>query len=188
MNYSRRLFSALALFMFATGATVFAAAPAIEGTPVPARPKPDFSSMQFLVGTWTCSNLSSRRPGPFTTTEVYSLDPGGYWMLRADTTSKASWIPAEQHGQTRYTWDSEANRWVRISTGDTGGYSVATAPMPPSGKGKTYTYVIQTKTPDIASYAPEVYSKDSDTKKSMTTSFTETNGTVVNVKQTCVKS
>lgn len=186
MNAFRRFSGALALFVFATGATVFAA-PAIEGTPVPARPKPDFSSMQFLVGTWTCSNLSSRRPGPFTTTEVYSMDPGGYWMLRADTTQKASWIPAEQHGQTKYTWDAVAKVWVRISAGDNGGYSVATAPMP-TGKMKTYTYVIQTKAADIASYAPEVYSKVSDTKKTMTTSFTETNGTVVNVKQTCTKS
>jgi hypothetical protein len=186
MNAFRRFSGALALFVFATGATVFAA-PAIEGTPVPTRPKPDFSTMQFLVGTWTCSNLSSRRPGPFTTTEVYSMDPGGYWMLREDTIQKASWIPAEQHGQTKYTWDSAGKRWVRISTSDNGGYSVATAPMP-AGKMKTYTYVIQTKAPDIASYGPEVYSRDSDTKKTMTTSFTETNGRVVNVKQTCTKS
>ncbi len=184
----RRFFSSLSLFLFATGATVFAATPAIEGTPVPTRPKPDFSSMQYLIGTWTCSNLSSRRPGPFTTTEVYSMDPGGYWMLRADTTQTASWIPAEQHGQTRITWDPVANLWVRISAGDGGVYSVATAPMPLAGKGKTYTYVIQTKAADIASYAPEVYMRDGDTKRTMTTSFTETNGTVVTVKQTCTKS
>ncbi len=187
MSSLRRFFGALVLFTFATGATVFAAAPAVEGTPVPMRPKPDFSSMQFLVGTWTCSNLSSRRPGPFTTTEVYSMDPGGYWMLREDTTQKASWIPAELHGQTKYTWDAAAKRWVRISTGEQGGYSVATAPLV-TGKTKTYTYVIQTKSPDIASYAPEVYSKESATMKSMTTSFTEMNGRVVTVKQTCTKS
>jgi hypothetical protein len=187
MSSFRRFLGALVLFTFATGATVFAAAPAVEGTPVPTRPKPDFSSMQFLVGSWTCSNLSSRRPGPFTTTEVYSMDPGGYWMLREDTTQKASWIPAEQHGQTRYTWDAAAKYWVRISTSENGGYSVATAP-PIVGKTKTYTYVIQTKSPDIASYATEVYSIDSDTQKSMTTSFTETNGRVVSVKQTCTKS
>lgn len=188
MSSYRRFFSALALFMFATGTTVFAAAPAIEGTPVPARPKPDFSSMQFLVGSWTCSNLSSRRPGPFTTTQVYSMDPGGYWMLREDTTQKASWIPTEQHGQTKYTWDAGSKLWVRIATGDNGAYAVATAPMAPAGKGKTYTYVIQTQAPGIASYAPEVNTKVSDTQKTMTTTFTETNGSVVTVKQTCMKS
>lgn len=187
MNSYGRFLGALVLFIFATGATVFAAAPAVEGTPVPVRPKPDFSSMQFLLGSWTCSNLSSRRPGPFTTTEVYSMDPSGYWMLREDTVQKASWIPTEQHGQTRYTWDAAAKLWVRISTTERGGYAVATAPLA-TGKTKTYTYAIQTKSPDIASYAPEVYSKVSETQKLMTTSFTEANGRVVTVKQTCTKS
>jgi hypothetical protein len=58
----------------------------------------------------------------------------------------------------------------------------------PVGNKKTYTYVIQTKALDVASYAPEVYTKESDTKKTMMTSFTETNGRVVNVKETCTKS
>jgi hypothetical protein len=68
-----------------------------------------------------------------------------------------------------------------------GAYAVAMAPMP-TGKTKTYTYVVQTKAPGIASYAPEVYVIASDTKKTMTTSFTETRGRVVTVKQTCTKS
>jgi hypothetical protein len=38
------------------------------------------------------------------------------------------------------------------------------------------------------SCAPEVYTKVSDTKKTMTTSFTETPGRVVNVKETCLES
>ena len=106
--------------------------------------------------------------------------------LRGDTTHKASWIPRDFHAETKYTFDRYAKHWVRITTGDQGGYSVATAPMP-TGSQKTYTYVIQTKAPDIASYAPEVYAKVSDTKKTMTTSFTETGGRVVTVKQTCTK-
>lgn len=186
MNSFHRFLGALALVTLVTGGAALAA-PKVEGTPVPTNPKPDFSTMQFLIGTWTCSNLSSRRPGPFTTTEVYSMDSTGYWMLRADTTRKASWIPRDFHAETKYTFDRYAKHWVRITTGDQGGYSVATAPMP-AGNQKTYTYVIQTKAPDIASYAPEVYAKVSDTKKTMTTSFTETGGRVVTVKQTCTKS
>jgi hypothetical protein len=58
----------------------------------------------------------------------------------------------------------------------------------PVGKKKTYTYVIQTKARDIASYAPEVYLIESIAKKTMTTSFTETNGRIVTVKETCTKS
>jgi hypothetical protein len=177
----------LVALLISSGAAAFGAAPKIEGTPVPTPVKPDFSGMTFLLGTWTCSDLSSRRPGPFTITEVYSMDPTGYWVIRDDTTHKASWITREYHSQTKYTYDRYAKLWIRITTGDRGQYAVATAPMAVRNT-KTYTYVITTKSPDIASYAPEVYTKVSDTKKTMTTSFTETNGRVVNVKETCTKS
>jgi len=187
MKPFHRFFGALAVLLMATAVGGFAAGMKVEGTPVPMAPKPDFSTMKFLIGTWTCTNLSSRRPGPFTTTEVYSMDPSGYWIVRDDTIHKASWIPRDFHSQTKYTYDTAAKRWVRITIGELGGYVVATAPMP-TGKTKTYTYVIQTKAPDIASYAPEVYVRASDTKKTMTTSFTETGGRVVTVKQTCTKS
>jgi hypothetical protein len=187
LNRFHLFVSALTLLILSAGATAGAAGPAVEGTPVPMRPKPDLSTMNFLIGTWTCSDLSSRRPGPFTTTEVYSKDPSGYWIVRNDTIHKASWIPREFHNQTKFTYDAVAKHWVRITTGDTGAYAVATASMP-VGMTKTYTYVIQTKAADISSYAPEVYTKVSDTKKTMTTSFTETSGRVVNVKETCTKS
>lgn len=187
MKLSYRSFGVLAGLLLATACVAFAAAPKVEGTPVPIGPKPDFSQLQFLVGSWTCTDLSSRRPGPFTITMVYSMDPTGYFLVRNDTTHKASWIPRDFHSQTKYTYDRYAKQWVRISTTDTGGYAVATASSPASNK-LTYTYVIQNKAPDIASYAPEVYTKISDTKKTMTTSFTEKSGRVVSVKETCTKS
>jgi hypothetical protein len=180
-------FGVLAVLLMATAVGGSAAGTKVEGTPIPMAPTPDFSTMKFLIGTWTCTNLSSRRPGPFTTTEVYSMDPAGYWMVRDDTIHKASWIPRDFHSQTKYTYDTAAKRWVRITIGEMGAYAVAMAPMP-TGKTKTYTYAIQTKAPGIASYAPEVYVIASDTKKTMTTSFTETGGRVVTVKQTCTKS
>ncbi len=188
MNKSLRFLCALSLLVTVSGAGALAAGTVtVEGTPAPTQPKPDFSGMKFLVGTWTCSDLSSRRPGAFTTTEVYSMDPSGYWLIRESTIHKASWIPREVHSETKYTWDAYAKRWVRVTTGDRGGYAVATAPMS-SGNTRTYTYAIQSKAPDIASFEPEVMAKMSDTKKTMTTSFTETNGRVVNVKETCTKS
>jgi hypothetical protein len=186
MKISHRFACALAALVMVTGAAALAANPKIEGTPVPTRAKPDFSPMKFLIGTWQCSDLSSRRPGPFMTTEVYSMDPSGYWVVRDNTTHKASWIPQEIRSQSKFTYDATAKRWIRITTGQQGAYSVATAPMPVGNK-KIYTYVIQTKAPDIASYAPEVYTKISDTKRVMTTSFTENSGQIVSVKESCTK-
>jgi hypothetical protein len=187
MKRSLRFLFALSItVMLGTGAA-FAAAPKVEGTPVPTPPKPDFSTMKFLIGTWECSDLSSRRPGPFKTTEIYSMDPSGSWMLRESTIHTASWIPREVKSETKYRWDNFGKRWIRVTTGDQGGFAVATAPAPAASQ-KTYTYVILTKAPDIASYAPEVFTKVSDVKKSMTTSFTATTGRVVTVKETCTKS
>lgn len=191
MNVSRYCFTVFAALFVAgllvSGSVASAAGTQVEGTPVPTAPKPDFSKAQYLVGTWTCSDLSSRRPGPFTTTQVYSMDPSGYWIIRDDTIHKASWIPRDVHNQTRITYDSRAKKLIRITYGDQGGYSLATAPMS-DGNQLTYTYVSQTKAPDIASYAPEIFTKVSDTKKTLTTSFTENNGRVVTVKETCTKS
>ncbi len=181
-----RFLSACALIATASTAVALAAVK-VEGTPAPTRPKPDFSSMKFLLGTWQCTEWSSRRPGPFEVTEVYTMDPAGYWIVRDFTTHKAAWIPREFHNQSKYTYDDLAKRWVRITIGEEGYFQIATAPMP-TGSTKTYTFTIETKTPDVASYAPEVYTKVSDTKKTMTTSFSETNGRVANVKETCTKS
>lgn len=187
MKRSLRFVCMLSLTAMFGAATAFAATPKVEGTPAPVQPKPDFSTMKFLIGTWECTDMSSRRPGPFKTTEVWSMDPSGYWMVRELTVHTASWIPREVKTVTKYTWDAVGKRWVRIATSDRGGYAVATAPSQ-SGNRKTYTYVIQTKAPDIASYAPEVITKVSDTEKTLTSSFTETSGRVVSVKETCTKS
>jgi hypothetical protein len=186
MSLFRRCAWSLALLAFLSAGAA-SAAPGVEGTPAPIPPKPNWSSMNFLIGTWTCTDLSSRRPGPFTTTQVYTMDPSGYWMMREDTIHTASWIKTEVHTHYKYTWDTYAHRWVRIGTGDFGGYSVATAPMP-VGKMKTYTFVIQAKSPDVSWYAPEVYTVVGTTKKMMTTSFRENGGRVVNVKETCIKN
>ncbi len=186
MSVSLRFLFALSLAL-TLGATAFAATPKVEGTPVPTPSKPDLSSMKFLIGTWECSDMSSRRPGPFKTTEVWSIDPSGYWMVRESTIHTASWIPHEVKSETKYTYDVNGKRWLRITTGDNGVYAIATAQMPSATK-KIYTNVIQSKANDVASYAPEVFTKVSDTQKTMTTSFTETSGRVVNVKETCTKT
>ena len=187
MKLVQCFYCAVALLLLITGSGAAGAAPAVEGTPIPITPKPDFSQLQYLMGSWTCTDLSSRRPGPFTTTQVFSMDPSGYWIIRNDTIHRASWIPAEVHSQTKITYDRFANRMVRITTGDLGGFAVSTAGPLVNGH-RTWTYIVQTKAPDVSSYAPEVNTKVSDTKRTMTTSFTENNGRVVNVKETCIKS
>ena len=183
MKKSTRCFIILGAFFLALPALSFAQKPPVEGTPAPTRQKPDWSQSKYLIGTWNCSDVSSRRPGPFQTTTTFSMDPTGYWIIKKETVHKASWIPREAVTETRVTYDPYGKRWVRIATGDNGGYAISTSP-----DRTAWTFVIQAQAPDIASYEPEVYTKVSDTKRTMKTSFTEKSGRVVNVTETCTKS
>jgi hypothetical protein len=183
MKYSIRCTIILGALLLTLRALAFAQNPPVEGTPIPITPKPDFAPVQYLIGTWNCTDVSSRRPGPFQVTTTYSMDPTGYWLIKRETVHKASWIPAEFTNESRVTYDPVAKRWVRILMGDQGAYAVSTSP-----DRATFTYVLQSEAPDIASYAPEVYTKDSDTKRTMKTSFTEKSGRVVNVTETCTKT
>ena len=183
MKQSIRCFILIAAVMLTLRTIALAQNPPVEGTPVPTAPKPDFGAVQYLIGTWNCSDLSSRRPGPFQITTTYAMDPTGYWLIKTEKIHKASWIPQEFTNESRITYDNVAKRWVRVMTGDNGAYAVSTSP-----DRTAFTYVIQSEAPDIASYAPEVYTKVSDTKRTMKTSFTEKSGRVVNVTETCTKT
>src|SRR5580692_9164894 len=75
--------SAIALILaFAVVPTVSAAQPAPSYTPVPSA-KPDFSSMNFLMGTWTCTQMLRGAKRPDTSTTTMGMD--GMWMVTQDT-------------------------------------------------------------------------------------------------------
>jgi hypothetical protein len=87
MRTSRVLIAAAVVLAALIPASGFAQ---IESTPIPAPVKPNFSSLSFMVGTWTCKSKSSRRPAAFTTISTYSLDPTGYWISETSTTPKTA--------------------------------------------------------------------------------------------------
>src|SRR5690349_19500885 len=103
------MLAALALLVCATTAIALAAtSPTIESTPIPF-PKPDFATMKFELGSWTCSQRVSRRPAPYAITLVTTIDPSGYWMVIKSTTAKASWSPA-MRGTDMVTYDADTHR------------------------------------------------------------------------------
>lgn len=163
-----------------------AAAQSVETTPVPNTPKPDFAKMQFLTGTWNCSVLSSRRPGPYTTTSTASIDPTGYWLITRTTVHKASWIPGEFTAEDRMTYDPSTDRWVDLSYDEQGGYNVSTSPGWDGNK-IVWTDQVITKTNNTATTNPTTVTKESDAKTLATSTFTEPGGRVVSVKTTCTK-
>lgn len=185
---SLRFLAALVLaFVTASMAAFAAGASGIESTPEPVPPKPDFSSIKFLLGSWTCSTLSSRRPGPYTTTVTGSMDSTGYWLIQKDVLHHTSWFLEDVHGTDMTTYDSDSHRWVDVYTDDQGGYNVSTSP---GWRGNTavWTDAVITTVGNVVSTNPTTITKVSDTKTTALNTFKEKSGRVISVKTTCTKA
>jgi hypothetical protein len=97
----------------------------VESTPIPASAKPDFSSMSFLVGTWSCSTRSSRRPAAFMTAVTYAMDSTGYWLDQTSTVRPISWMTRGLTTWNKITYDADTKRWVDVSYDNAGGYGLS---------------------------------------------------------------
>jgi hypothetical protein len=159
----------------------------VESTPVPQTPKPDFSKMSFLMGNWTCSVKSARRPSAYQVTSTTTTSPDGYWMVTNSTVHTASWIPQEIKSEDRVTYDPSTSRWIDINYDDGGGYNVSTSPGW-SGNTIVWTDQVITKSNATAATNPTTMTKVSDTKTTSTSSFKEPSGRTVGVTTTCTKS
>jgi hypothetical protein len=159
----------------------------VESTPIPAPKKPNFSSMEFMIGTWTCSTKSARRPAAYVTTTTYTMDPTGYWMEATSTTQPTKWISQKLSTYDRITYDSDTHRWVDVSYGDGGAYGLSFA-NGWSGDKISWHDVSFAAGPDIKSQTDNVVTKVSSNKTTSSSSFTETKtGRVVSVTGVCTK-
>lgn len=159
----------------------------VESTPIPTPRKPNFSSMNFLVGTWTCSTKSARRPTAYMTTSTYAMDPSGYWLIQTSTTNPTKWISTRLTTTDRITYDPDTRRWVDVTYGDGGAYGLSFS-SGWSGNKMSWHDVSFAPGPDIKSQTDNVVTKVSNTKTSSSSSFTETRtGRVVSVAGICTK-
>ncbi|HVN68182.1 MAG TPA: hypothetical protein VMU38_00815 [Candidatus Binatia bacterium] len=159
----------------------------IESTPIPAPVKPNFSSMEFFVGTWTCSTKSARRPAPYVTTVTYALDPTGYWLNETSTTAATSWITKKLTVWDKITYDPDTKRWADVSYGDGGAFGLSFS-SGWNGDKMTWHDVSFAPGPDISAQSDTTTTKVSATKITSTSSFTETKtGRKVAVSGTCTK-
>jgi hypothetical protein len=170
------------------GAAIPSYAPAqVESTPVPAPPKPNFSSMQFMVGTWTCSTKSARRPAAYVTTSTYTMDPSGWWIDQTSTTNPTKWISTKLTNVDKITYDSQTHRWIDVSYGDFGGYGFSVS-SGWNGNKIAWHDLSFAAGPDIKSQTDIVTTKVSNTKTTSSSSFTEAKtGRVVGVTSVCTK-
>jgi hypothetical protein len=162
---SRHLFSVL------VGTTLFAlAGPALaqQATPVPDK-KPDFSTMAFQLGTWTCKTLKNTmgRGAGRVETDVNTMSEDGNYM-ETDTTSKP-FDAARTRTYTTKGWtgyDSARKAWYAFGISNFGGFGMSTSP------GWVGNKMIWTDTyaTDGSPLGVATYTKLSDTKT--TTSYT----------------
>jgi hypothetical protein len=184
-----RLFQAFAfmgVFLLTCGAAL-AQNPTMETTPIPTNAKPDFSKMQFLTGTWSCSVKSSRRPAAFRTTSNARMSTDGYWLITRTTTQKTAWMNRPLTSEDKATYDASTGRWVDISTDDEGGYDISTSPGW-NGNTITWTDQLYPKTNATATNNPTTMTKVSDRRTTSKTSFREPSGRLITVNTTCTKT
>jgi hypothetical protein len=159
----------------------------VESTPIPAPMKPNFSSMSFMIGSWTCSTKSARRPAPYVTSVTYTKDPTGYWINVTSTTAATSWITQRLTTWDKITYDNDTKRWVDVTYGDGGAYGLSFS-SGWNGDKMTWHDVSFAAGPDISGQTDNVVTKVSATKMTNASSFTETKtGRHVAVTGVCTK-
>ena len=184
-----RMLVATTVVLAAAGSMALAATtPTIESTPVPKPPKPDFSSMSWLVGTWNCSFKSTRRPAPVTFTQVTTMDPTGYWMITKSSSTGTSWFPWPSASTDWVTHDSDPKRWVDIMTADFGAYDASSSP---GWNDNTIVWTDNMFKPstDVMAVTPTTQTKVSSSKWTSHTTFQErSSGRWISVDTVCNKS
>lgn len=185
MAFKRSLLAISALLLVVM--PVDGAAQTIETTPFPIPPKPDLSSMQFLVGRWSCSTKSSRRPAPVASTTTYTMSPDGWWIDETTVSNSAPWFPQKTTSYDKITYDADTKRWVDVSYGDLGNYGLATSPGW-SGNAMTWHDANFAPGADVKSVTDYIMTKQSASKFTTSTSFTESSGRSISVAGTCTKS
>jgi hypothetical protein len=159
---------------------------AVEATPIPRDRKPDFTALNFQVGTWTCMVDSSRRPRPFAMTATTTISPDGYWLVTKTITGKVPWNPIAIANTDYITYDRTTSRWIDISMDDYGAYDVS-ASAGWSGNSIVWTELVYQRLHGLTSTHQRTLTKVNDTKTVLDQVFTEISGKRITVKTTCSK-
>ena len=150
-------------------------------------PKPDFSSMNFLVGTWTCSTKSARRPTAVASTDTYAIDSTGYYLVWDSKSDAVPWAPFPVEQKSMNTYDSELKQWASVGTSNIGDYNLWMSDGWTDGK-LVWHPVNNTPNLDVASVSDYTVTKVSDTKITSFSTFATKSGKTVAVNETCTKS
>lgn len=185
----RKLATACALALAAAVVPSLALAQ-VESTPIPMAGKPDFSSMRYMLGTWTCSIKSARRPAAYIVTSTYTLNPNGWYIDETSVTKPMKWFATQDKmmAYDKITYDTTTHRWVDVNYDNQGGYGLLVSSGWNGGR-LAWHDVSFMPTSDIKSQTDNVMMKVSDSKMTGMSSFTEArSGRRVAVTTVCTKT
>jgi hypothetical protein len=158
----------------------------LETTPIPAQPKPDFSSMMWEIGAWNCSSKSARRATPQESTTTYALDPSGHWIVGTTKTKSVSWFPHDGVAIDKLTYDASSKSWVDVTTDDLGGYDISSS-SGWDGNKMVWHDVTYPKQADVVTSNDLTQTKVSDTKTTFVSSFVTAKHATIGVTGECTK-
>jgi hypothetical protein len=159
-----------------TAQTTVSAAP----TAVPIQ-YPDFASMNFLVGTWTCTQ--PWRGKKRTEIDVYTMGSDRMWMVDTVTSppfDQYRTIP--RNGTMLTTYDPSIEQWVAIYYDNLGAYAIE------STSGWQGNVASWTGNGLDGRAFSDVITKVSDTQTSDANTLTDSQGKTTNVTITCKKN
>jgi len=161
----------------------------IETTPIPQPAKPNFSSMQFELGTWNCTETNTRRPNAYGSTLTNSMDPTGFWMNTKTLSHATSWDRHPGVAMDKTTYDSANSRWVDIMTDDEGNYGISTSSGWTGNKIVWHPISLTSvSSGNVVGAGDLTVTKVSATKYTYTGSFKESGGRTVTLKGYCNKT
>jgi len=153
----------------------------------PTPPKPDFSSMRFLLGTWKCVSHSERRGNVTSSSTVtYTMAPDGYFIVGKTVSPKVAYAAVGFKSTDWITYDGLAKRWIDVTIGTYGAYGYSTS------VGWQFGHLVWNADSflpdgDITSTTGTMLTKVSDTKFTTASAFTSSAGLLNRVTGSCTK-
>ncbi len=157
------------------------AAPAAAPTPVPVH-RPDFSSMNFMLGTWRCHSTLRGKNRPDTSTTTMTLD--GAYMVTHDVAPPFDKYRTQAVRTDSYmTYNPRTHLWVTISVDNFAGYGAVTSP---GWRGNTMTSTLVAS--QDGSSGSDTLTKVSDTQTRDVATNKTKDGHVTHTTTMCNKS
>lgn len=165
---------------FASAPLVSTASPAPAPTQVPMA-RPDFSSMMFLTGSWSCTQMLRGKQRPDSSMTTIGMD--GAWMVTQDTAPAFDQYRTYAIKGANYTtYDSSIKQWVQVGLDSSGGYGIGSSP---GWQGNTITW---TGKGLDGSSGTDVVTKISDTETNDDSTATDPAGKMTKVTIHCTKA